>query len=131
MPWTEAVREHLAGATCLWQDLDGLHVSAAPQTAPPTSILWGWRPDGTLLRVRLDGHADTAVAFVATHDPSAPDGPRVVRTVPWDAGGDGRVAAYVGPPMEQGGAGAAYHQVVIDSSTDDAGPVTFFKPARG
>ena len=36
----------LARATCLWQDLDGLHVSGPPAEAPPTSIVWGWRADG-------------------------------------------------------------------------------------
>ena len=64
MTWAQAVAGPLAEATCLWQDLDGLHVSVAPDVPPPTSILWGWRPDSWLVRARLDG--DTA--FVAVHD---------------------------------------------------------------
>lgn len=39
--WGE-VEERLNGYTCLWQDLDGLHVTGPPQSAPPTSILWAW-----------------------------------------------------------------------------------------
>ena len=93
MSWTEAVAGPLAGATCLWQDLDGLHVGAAPETAPPTSILWAWRPDSWLVRARLDSD----VAFVAVHD-----GAGLAATVPWDVGhgssaGDLRVAASRGP----------------------------------
>jgi len=121
MSWTEAVAGPLAGATCLWQDLDGLHVSPAPGAPPPTSILWGWRPDSWLVRARLDG--DTA--FVAVHD-----GKRLARTVPWSAD-DGRVAASRGrgPSADRGGVGAAYEQVVVDGTGDRAGPITFLRPA--
>src|SRR5206468_2559104 len=48
--WAQAVAGPLAEATCLWQDLDGLHVAPAPADPPPTSILWGWTDDGILLR---------------------------------------------------------------------------------
>ena len=126
MTWTEAVAGPLAGATCLWQDLDGLHVSAAPGAAPPTSILWAWRPDSWLIRARLDGD----VAFVAVHD-----GTGLTRTVPWDAGdgdsaGDLRVAASRGrgPGPEGSGAGARYEQVAVDGIGDLAGPITFIRP---
>jgi hypothetical protein len=127
MSWTEAVVGPLASATCLWQDLDGLHVSPPPEAPPPTSILWGWRPDSWLVRARLDG--DTA--FVAVHD-----GAGLIRTVPWDAGdghsaGDLRVAAGRGrgPAPDLGGTGAAYEQVVIDGTGDGVGPITFLRPA--
>ncbi len=127
MSWTEAVAGPLAGATCLWQDLDGMHVGAAPETAPPTSILWAWRPDSWLVRARLDSD----VAFVAVHD-----GAGLAATVPWDAGhgssaGDLRVAASRdrGPSADRGGAGATYEQVVVDGISDGAGPVTFLRPA--
>jgi hypothetical protein len=127
MPWADAVTGPLAEATCLWQDLDGLHVSRAPAAPPPTSILWAWRPDAWLVRARLDGH----IAFVAVHD-----GTGLARTVPWNTGdgrtdGDLRVAASRGrgPSPDRGGAGAAYEQIVVDGTSDGVGPVTFLRPA--
>jgi hypothetical protein len=123
MTWAEAISGPLAGATCLWQDLDGLHVSAAPGSPPPTSILWGWRPDSWLVRARLDG----STVLVAVHD-----GGGAVRTVPWSPGEeDGRIAANRGrgPSREDGGAGAIYEQVVIDGIDEGCGPVTFIRPA--
>ncbi len=131
-PWTVVVAGELAGATCLWQDLDGLHVSAAPAKAPPASFLWGWRDDGWLLRVRIDGD----LAFVAELDPAAASqAGGAVRTVPWDVRSDGRgdarVAGARGPKPRDGGAGAVYEQVVVDGIGDGVGPVTFLRPARG
>jgi len=126
MSWTEAAAGPLAGATCLWQDLDGLHASPAPQAPPLTSILWAWRPDSWLVRARLDGD----IAFVAVHD-----GAGLIRTVPWDVGdghsaGDLRVAASHGrgPAPDLGGTGAAYEQVVVEGIGDGVGPITFLRP---
>jgi hypothetical protein len=121
MCWAEAVAGPLADATCLWQDLDGLHVEAAPSTPPPTSILWAWRGDWLLVRVRLNGQK----AYVAVHDPAVQ---QPVRTVPWSPQ-DGRVAGSAGhgPDPVDGGTGATYEQVVIDA--DGGGPVTFVRPA--
>jgi hypothetical protein len=120
MSWAEAAAGPLAGATCLWQDLDGLHVEAAPPAAPPTSILWAWRGDSLLVRVRLDGQT----AYVAIHDPAAQ---QPVRTVPWSPQ-DGRVAGSAGrgPDPAGSGTGATYEQVVLDA--DGGGPVTFVRP---
>lgn len=132
-PWAEAVRGPLAGTTCLWQDLDGLHVAPAPAEAPPTSILWGWRADGGLVRVRLDGDA----AFVSDLNPAAiAEAGGAVRTVEWDVRpggrGDARVAGIRAAGVAPGaGPGAAYEQVVVDGIGDDAGPVTFVRPVRG
>jgi hypothetical protein len=127
MTWAQAVAGPLADATCLWQDLDGLHVSPAPDSAPPTSILWAWRPDSWLVRARLDGE----IVFVAVHD-----GTGLVRTVPWNVGGgqsepDLRVVASRdrGPSPDAGGAGASYEQVVVDGISEGAGPITFLRPA--
>ena len=122
MTWSAAVSGPLAGCTCLWQDLDGLHVEPAPAQAPPTSILWGWRGESVLVRVRLDG--DTA--YVAVRDPA---GPGMVATVPWRPS-DGRVAASAGrgPGPERGGVGARYEQVVVGGI--DGGPITFIRPVR-
>lgn len=121
MSWAEAATGPLANAMCLWQDLDGLHVEAAPSAAPPTSILWGWRSDSLLVRLRLDGQT----AYVAVHDPAvrAP-----VKTLPWSPQ-DGRVAASVGrgPDRTADGTGASYEQVVLDAGV--GGPVTFVRPA--
>jgi hypothetical protein len=129
MPWADALTGPLAGATCLWQDLDGLHVAEAPDSPPPTSILWAWRPDSWLVRARLDGD----IALVAVND-----GAGLVRTVPWDVGdgrspGDLRVAASRGrgPSPALGGTGAAYEQIVVDGTSDGVGPVTFLRPAPG
>jgi hypothetical protein len=131
MQWSAAVAGPLAGATCLWQDLDGLHVEQAPADPPPASILWAWRPDNWLVRVRLDGNT----AFVAVHDGS---GAVPAVTVPWDTGergsaGDGRIAASRGrgPERALGGVGAVYEQVVVDGITDRTGPVTFIRPVPG
>lgn len=132
MPWAAAVSGPLAGCTCLWQDLDGLHVEPPPLDAPPTSILWGWRGDSFLARVRLDG--DTAYVAVlddvTTLDPDAVS--RAV-TVPW-ALDDGRVAAAVaaadadrGPRPARGGVGARYEQVIVGGI--ETGPITFVRPA--
>lgn len=120
MTWGEAAAGPLAGATCLWQDLDGLHVEPAPPACPPASIMWAWRADSTLFRLRLD--ADTA--FVAMHKA----GIAAQATVAWDAGGDGRVAGARGPGAADGGAGAAYEQIVV--MADGSGPVTFIRPAQ-
>jgi hypothetical protein len=119
MTWAEALAGPLAEATCLWQDLDGLHVEQAPSEPPPTSILYGWRGDSLLVRLRLDG--DTA--FVAVHD-CAVQAP--VRTEPWSLA-DGRVAGAAGrgPDEAGGGTGARYEQVVVDGDA----PVTFVRPA--
>ncbi|MGH3285784.1 MAG: hypothetical protein ACRDPD_14040 [Streptosporangiaceae bacterium] len=121
MSWAEAVAGPLAGATCLWQDLDGLHVEAVPSAAPQTSILWGWRADSLLVRVRLDGQT----AYVAVHDPAVQ---QPVPTVPWSPE-DGRVAGSAGrgPDPASGGTGAKYEQVVLDAA--GGGPVTFVRPA--
>jgi hypothetical protein len=125
MTWAEAAAGPLAGATCLWQDLDGLHVAAAPATPPATSILWGWHGRSRLIRVRLDGDATLVAVF-------QPDGSAAVRTVPWDArpGGDGRVAGVRGPAAEANVVGVAWEQVA-DGDGQGAGPVTFIRPAGG
>jgi hypothetical protein len=120
MTWPEAVAGPLADCVCLWQDLDGLHVEPAPAEVPPTSILWGWRGESVLVRVRLD--VDTA--YVAVHQPTGPD---MVATVPW-AVTDGRVAAARGVERADGGVGARYEQVVVGGI--DSGPVTFVRPVR-
>lgn len=121
MSWADATAGPLQGAACLWQDLDGLHIEAAPPAVPPTSILWAWRPDSLLVRVRLDEQT----AYVAVHDPAAQ---QPVRTVPWSLA-DGRVAGSAGhgPDPAGGGTGATYEQVILDAG--DSGPVTFVRPA--
>lgn len=53
LPWSE-VRSYLGEATCTWQDLDGLHLAAAPDAAPIATHLWGWSPD-RYFRARIDG----------------------------------------------------------------------------
>ncbi|MGH3252492.1 MAG: hypothetical protein ACRDOI_40630 [Trebonia sp.] len=130
MTWAQAVSGPLAGHTCLWQDLDGLHVAPPPADAPPTSILWGWGGDSVLVRARLDGD----VAYVAVYDETAADADAVpVTTVAW-APDDGRVAAAVaaagagrGPAPGREGVGTRYEQLIVGGI--DTGPVTFIRPA--
>lgn len=127
MSWARALAGPLTGVTCLWQDLDGLHVEPAPVSPPATSLLWGWLGDTYLIRVRLDG--DTA--FVAVHDmEAARPGGGLAGTLPW-ALGDHRVAAHHGrgPAADVGGLGAVYEQIVVDGIADGAGPITFVRPA--
>ena len=124
MPWADAVAGPLEGVTCLWQDLDGLHVEPPPAEPPPTSVLWGWRGDGYLVRVRLDG----GIAFVGVHDAAGPAGPGTSGSavLPW-AAGDHRVDASQdrGPAAEDGGVGAAYEQIVVDGIGAGAWPGHF------
>ena len=131
MPWPQALAGPLAGVTCLWQDLDGLHVEPAPELPPPTSILWGWRGHDYLVRARLDG----GTAFIAVHD--TPDaeargssGLAAILTLPWSVD-DGRVAASSGrgPSASDGGVGAKYEQIVVGGIEDGTGPITFLRPA--
>ena len=123
LTWTEAVSGPLVGATCLWQDLDGLHTEPAPQAAPLTSILWGWR-DEFLIRVRLDG--DTAYVAILL----APG--EGTETVPWDLRreGDGRVAGLRGPATKTGTPFGKFEQLIVDGTAEGSGPVTFIRPAR-
>lgn len=129
MTWAAAVSGPLAGCTCLWQDLDGLHVEPPPGEAPPTSILWGWRGDSYLVRARLDG--DDAYLAVRQAPAGAASGTTeapLARTVPW-ALDDGRVAASAGrgPGPDAGGVGARYEQVIVGGI--ETGPITFVRPA--
>jgi hypothetical protein len=132
MAWRQAVAGPLAGATCLWQDLDGLHVEPAPELPPPTSILWAWADDGSrLARVRLDN----GIALVAVHHDQSAGQARGGRTLPWSLQ-DGRIAASQGrgPAPEDGGVGAVYEQIVVDGISEGVGPVTFLRllrPAQG
>lgn len=132
LAWAAARAGHLAGATCLWQDLDGLHIEPAPVRPPLTTMLWGWRDDA-LIRVRLDTDKsestgqDEVTAFVAVV-PSAVTG---ARTVPWNIsqGGDGRVAGIRGPAVDSGAAAGEFEQVIVGDPLGDAGPVMFIRPA--
>jgi hypothetical protein len=128
MTWPQAVTGPLAGATCLWQDLDGLHIEPAPELPPPTSVLWAWADDNSrLARVRLDG----GTAFVAMHQEQRAGLAQGNRTLPWSLQ-DGRIAATHGrgPAPEDSGVGAVYEQIVVDGISDGTGPVTFLRPLR-
>lgn len=118
--WEAALSGLLDGATCLWQDLDGLHVEPPPATAPPTSVLWAWRGVCDLVRIRLDGQAVFA-AMLRSDDATRVHG--------WSPE-DGRVKSYRGPDAAGGGLGTGYEQVVVDGLDADVGPVTFIRPAR-
>jgi hypothetical protein len=118
MTWSAALTGPLAGATCLWQDLDGLHVEAPPQQPPPTSHLWAWTTTGRMHRLRLDGNT----AYLATCQPATGE-----PTEAWPPD-YGRVQAATHRP---GGSqvGTRYIQVIIDGIADDAPPITFIRPA--
>lgn len=118
MSWAGVMAGPLAGAMCLSQDLDGLHVGPASAVAP-ASMLRVWRRDQLLVRLRLDGRT----AYGAAHDLAAQP---PVATVPWDPAG-GRVAGTAGrgPGADCGETGARFEQVV----TSDPNPVTSVGPA--
>lgn len=63
LPWQQ-VHPKLAGCTCTWADLDGLHEEPAenlsPIDAPITTHLWAWNHQ-QLWRIRIDG-TDTITA---------------------------------------------------------------------
>ncbi|MEU8305914.1 hypothetical protein AB0C84_20345 [Actinomadura sp. NPDC048955] len=54
LSWKQAL-PHLAGTTCLWADLDGLHSGPSSAQVPIATHLWAWGDDGRLLRARIDG----------------------------------------------------------------------------
>lgn len=122
MAWPKALAGPLAGATCLWQDLDGLRVEAPPAASPPISIMWAWRTNGLLVWLRLDGQT----AYVAVHEATTQ---ALLPTVPWDLS-DGRVLGSVGrgPDGSPGGVGTRYEQVILDQ--DSSGPISFVRPVR-
>ena len=99
-----------------------MHVEPPPGATPPTSILWGWRDNSYLVRVRLDEDD----AYVAVHQAA---GIALEQTVPWSPD-DGRVAANTGrgPGPDTGGVGARYEQVVVGGI--ETGPIVFVRPAR-
>lgn len=117
MSWRDAVAGPLSGATCLWQDLDGVHRAAAPANAPHTSIVWAWTGSGRMIRLRLDGQT----AYVASCDAAATGHP----IIPWSPQ-DGRVHA-IRPPEA-----VAYLEpmraIVVDDVGEGAGPITFLHP---
>ena len=119
--WAVVLAGELADATCLWQDLDGLHVGPAPAAPPPTTLVWGWTATGTLLRLRLDGET----VFLARWD-----GGGGTTTLAWPPT-EGRVLAYRGVERTAGGLGTAYVEVTVHPDDPDAahGPVTFIRPA--
>jgi hypothetical protein len=119
MPWSAALAGPLAGTTCLWQDLDGLHVAAPPEQPPPTSHLWGWTDGGRMVRLRLDG----GTAYVAVCEPTPGE-----RTEPWPRD-YGRVQAAARHPTGGSHVGTRYLQVIVDGITDGVQPVTFIRPA--
>lgn len=124
MSWEDAVAGPLSGATCLWQDLAGLHTEAAPGEAPCTSILWGWRDD-ELIRVRLDGNR----AFVAVLSPTAASGTVRAEAVAWDPS-DGRIASLRGPAVAPGVGPGKFEQFVLGGDGDGTGAITFIRPVQ-
>lgn len=77
-----SVREHLAGATCAWADLDGFHIDGCPPQVPCTSHLWAWHgrdtwraridSDRTLLTQLTELDADEPGTIAVTRYPGIP-----------------------------------------------------------
>ncbi len=76
LPWTQA-RETLADYTCVWLDLDGLHVGAPPRETPIATHIWGWS-NGHYARARLDTDAAYLGVLHETPPPSAAGEPVTV-----------------------------------------------------
>jgi hypothetical protein len=121
--WDQAVAD-LTGWTCLWQDLDGLHVASAPSDPPPTSILWAWSEDGAMARLRMAGDN----VYFATC-PAEPVGASREAVLPW-LPADKRVHGATFAPDTTAGLDLRLEQVVVDGIDAGAGPITFQRPAR-
>jgi hypothetical protein len=126
--WSDARTTELTEATCLWQDLDGLHLAPPPATPPHTSILWAWTPTGTLLRLRIDDNTVHLAQWEGAGD---------VETVPWSADQtvdeqDRRVASYRGSNTSDGGLGSTYTEITVhpNDPADNHGPITFIRPTN-
>jgi hypothetical protein len=95
LPWPEVVALlHQAGEHhALWADLDGLQLSALPQSAPQTSRIWAWSRSGPRRLWRLvplvrPDRPPAAVTTLLTDEPLPPIAvPSTQRQVPVDAGG--------------------------------------------
>jgi hypothetical protein len=127
MPWRAAIEEHLRDAHCLWQDLDGLHLSGVPAEAPHTTLLHAWTA-ARLVRVRLDRDSEGVWAHVAVVDrPPAAERLRHAEVRPWQEH-DGRIAGFHRQreaEPERAALPASLRSVVVDGIGDGAGPVTF------
>lgn len=93
MDWDD-VRNALAEATCIWQDLDGLHCDPVPESVPLASHLWAWSRSHSW-RFRLD--VGTCVGAVLTVDDGVVSRADAVlpRSTP-DSGLSGLLAEVVG-----------------------------------
>ena len=134
--WAQAIKGPLAGAMCLWQDLDGLHVAPPPPTAPPTHLLWAWT-DQAMVRLRLD---DEEVFVASLPWPLPADvgpGVHVSRPLPW-AKDDKRVAAVRDADDRAPGEVLGTRWLVVrddglgrasDGDVPAVGAITFLRPA--
>lgn len=105
--------------TFLWQDLDGLHMSALPSQPPLTSLLHGWSQDGrTLVRARIDGSRVRAAVIT----PNGANPSLVTLTKPW--GEQRRVsgATTLGPVT------LATQFIQVELLDDGEGALVFFAP---
>jgi len=121
MTWTDALAGPLTGTTCLWTDLDGVHVAPPPAAAPPTSILWAWTRTH-LVRIRLDGQ-DTYVA--ARQAPPSTD---LVTALPWPVD-DGRVRQLrAAPDTNLADLRQMRWNQLLDNGDHQSGAITFLQP---
>lgn len=64
--WSAVRASAIQEMTCLWMDLDGLHLEKAPADSPPgCTHLWGWS-DGAWARLRIEGDSVPAGAILRT-----------------------------------------------------------------
>lgn len=119
-----AARQALVGASCLWQDLDGLHLAPPPKLAPPTSILWAWWDESEqVARLRMDG--ETCYLAVAQMPANS------TVTVPWPSE-DGRIAHYDGAKPQAPRVDLQFETGVLPSPDPATGyaDLTFIRPTR-
>ncbi|MGW2917817.1 hypothetical protein ACWDBF_08125 [Streptomyces angustmyceticus] len=87
LTWPEA-RTLLAGTTCAWADLDGMHLAPAgdlPEETPCATHLWAWDPL-RCLRLRFDTRHALTAALHSTAPSALPSNSvriRISRGMPW------------------------------------------------
>ena len=124
--WSQ-MRTDFQSWTAAWQDGSGMNIAPLPQSAPYSSWLWAWSPDGdALIRVRVDGQTCHTAVLTLSGAPTSEVEVLVSALHPWDVA-QGQVKQYRGSAAADGGLGARYLCVTVEDTGD--GALTFFVPS--